>query len=322
MRVSSSTSARSGRRPVQRVRRLPGQAGSRRRCARHRPEDFVVRAARARRIWGRLRFAGAHGLAGSADCRGRPRQAQHVGHSQGISPAGRAAMDRAARQAAVSCARKASINIVRVTDEGRRLLAGELTPTLLVPAKAGRAAAAAADRFVGRRRPRTVRCAAAVAARRSDQPRQCRRTSCSATRRCATWRGGGRRRSSGCWTCMASASRRRPTSAQQFVECIVGYCSQHGLTMDVAAGHSVASGRQRRRRRRRRPRCKSFPLFDEGLSVEEVARAARPRDVDDVRLSRSVHPASHAWSIRCRGSRRASSKQIAAAVAAERVRSG
>ena len=93
-------------RTVQCVRCLPRQARGDGRCARHRPKDSVVRAACARELRRRLRFAGAHRLARPANRRGRPRPTQHLGPSQRFPQAASAAMDRAARRP-------------RLSDEGR-----------------------------------------------------------------------------------------------------------------------------------------------------------------------------------------------------------
>jgi ATP-dependent DNA helicase RecQ len=159
-------------------------------------------------------------------------------------------------------------HLVRVTDSGRRLLAGEVAPTLLRPAKeqAALSRAAMLDSWEG------------VDQGLFDALRQLRRE--EATRRAvpayivfsdATLRDMARRRPSIIERLLDVHGVGQQKSAdfgRQFVEFIVSYCRQHDVPMDVspqpqsapAISAPPASAVQ------------SFPLFDEGLSVEETSR--------------------------------------------------
>jgi ATP-dependent DNA helicase RecQ len=158
-------------------------------------------------------------------------------------------------------------NIVRVTDDGRRLLAGESTPTLLRPTKeAGKTrSGAAADSWDG------------VDRELFDSLRQLRRE--VATERAvpayivfsdATLRDMARRRPSTLeqfLTVNGVGQKKAADGGQQFVAHIAGYCQQNGIAMDVDAeppGREVAATLSA-------GAAKSFPLFDEGLSIEQVA---------------------------------------------------
>jgi ATP-dependent DNA helicase RecQ len=164
--------------------------------------------------------------------------------------------------------------VVQVTEEGRRLLAGEVTPTLLMPPKAGKteSAAAAADSWEG------------VDQGLFDSLRQLRREE-------AVRRGVPAYIVFGDAT-LRDMARRRPTTlarmldvhgvgqqkladfGEHFLVHIKEFCEAHDLSTDVdtprvmrtaSATPSAAAVR-------------AFPLFDEGLGVEEVAQ----------RLSRAV----------------------------------
>jgi ATP-dependent DNA helicase RecQ len=169
-------------------------------------------------------------------------------------------------------------HVVQVTAEGRRLLAGELTPTLLVPAGKGakpQAAGAAADSWEG------------VDEGLFDSLRQLRREE-AAERGVPAYIVFGD-------ASLRDMARRRPSTIERmldvhgvgrqkladfgehFVAHIVEYCQAHDVEMDAQvattkrAASSVPSAAA----------VKSFPLFDEGLKVEEVA----------ARLSRAVSTA-------------------------------
>jgi ATP-dependent DNA helicase RecQ len=165
-------------------------------------------------------------------------------------------------------------HVVQVTEEGRRLLAGELTPTLLVPAKAGKAATAgaSADSWEG------------VDQGLFDSLRKLRRE--EALRRGvpayivfgdATLRDLARRRPSTMERMLDVHGVGRQKLAdfgEHFVAHIVAYCEARDLKMDVGPAPT-------KRAVTTAPTAaavKSFPLFDEGLAVEEVAE----------RLSRAV----------------------------------
>jgi len=168
-------------------------------------------------------------------------------------------------------AKEGEYNLVRVTDEGRTLLAGEITPTLLVPAKTKRAssAAAEADSWEG------------VDHGLFDALRELRRE--EAVRRSvpayivfgdATLRDMARRRPSTVSRMLdvhGVGQQKLADFGERFVSCIVDYCERKGLTMDAAAQklrvHDVKA-----------PAVpppaaiKSFAMFDEGMSVEEAAK--------------------------------------------------
>jgi ATP-dependent DNA helicase RecQ len=164
-------------------------------------------------------------------------------------------------------AKEGEYNLVRVTPEGRRLLAGETIPTLLMPSKAARAtsAAAEADSWEG------------VDHGLFDALRQLRRE--EALRRAvpayivfsdATLRDMARKRPSAVEALLDVHGVGRQKSAdfgEQFVACIVEYCQQHGVRMDVRL---TAAPRQAPTTPSAAA-IKSFPLFDEGLGIEEVS---------------------------------------------------
>ena len=159
-------------------------------------------------------------------------------------------------------------HLVQVTDTGRELLSGQVKPTLLRPAKDNRASSSALeDSWDG------------VDRELFDKLRQLRRTE-------ATSRGVP------AYIVFSDATLRdmarlRPTSLEQFLKvngvgqkkaadfgqhfvgCITGYCRQHDVAMDVRPATVP---------RRSPPTAlsasavQSFPLFDEGLNVEEVAQ--------------------------------------------------
>jgi ATP-dependent DNA helicase RecQ len=160
---------------------------------------------------------------------------------------------------------------VRVTEKGRRLLAGESMPTLLVPAKSGRGAASAVDHdsWDG------------VDHGLFDALRLLRREEAIAREVPAYIVFGD--------TTLRDMARRRPSTVarlldvhgvgqqeaanfgQQFVECIVGYCSQQGLERDVQPA-AVMPNRPAATAIPPAAAVKAFPLFDEALSVSEVAK--------------------------------------------------
>jgi ATP-dependent DNA helicase RecQ len=164
-------------------------------------------------------------------------------------------------------------NIVRVTEAGRRLLAGEVTPTLLVPAKAaGRAAAAAADEdsWEGvdhglfdalrqlRREEAVGRGVPAYIVFGDRTLRDLARRRPSTVERMLDVHGVGRQKAA--------------DFGQQFVECIVGYCGQHALAMDVRPAVNATKKPASAPAIPPAAAVKAFPLFDEGLSVEDVAQ--------------------------------------------------
>jgi ATP-dependent DNA helicase RecQ len=170
-------------------------------------------------------------------------------------------------------AKEGEYNTVRVTEKGRRLLAGELTPTLLVPAKAaGRAAAAAVDEdsWEGvdhglfdalrqlRREEAVSRAVPAYIVFGDRTLRDLARRRPSTVERMLDVHGVGRQKAA--------------DFGQQVVECIVAYCSQHALTMDVSPAVRVTKQADDAPWIPPAAALKAFPLFDEGLGVEEVAQ--------------------------------------------------
>jgi ATP-dependent DNA helicase RecQ len=170
-------------------------------------------------------------------------------------------------------AKEGEYNLVRVTEKGRRLLAGELTPTLLEPVKSGKPAVAAEgdeDSWEGvdhgmfdalrqlRREEAVNRAVPAYIVFGDRTLRDLARRRPSTVERMLDVHGIGRQKAA--------------DFGQQFVECIVGYCSQNGLSMDVQP--DAASRKRPASASASAPPAaaiKSFPLFDERLTVEEVA---------------------------------------------------
>jgi ATP-dependent DNA helicase RecQ len=164
-------------------------------------------------------------------------------------------------------AKDGEFNLVRVTQEGRRLLASEVAPTLLVPSKSGRSksAAAEADSWEG------------VDHGLFDALRQLRRQ--EALRRQVpayivfsdtTLRDMARKRPSSVDAMLDVHGVGRQKSAdfgEHFVAHIVEYCEANGLSMDVG---SATARRQASAGPPSAAAIRAFPLFDEGLSVEEV----------------------------------------------------
>jgi ATP-dependent DNA helicase RecQ len=165
-------------------------------------------------------------------------------------------------------AKEGEYSLVRVMDKGRKLLAGEIQPTLLMPSKTSRATSAVADHESWE----------GVDHGLFDALRQVRRE--EALRRSvpayivfgdATLRDMARRRPSTVEAMLNVHGVGRQKSADfgaQFAECIVRYCREHGISTDVGAP-AVPS----RKATAALPAAavKSFSLFDERLSVDEVA---------------------------------------------------
>jgi len=157
---------------------------------------------------------------------------------------------------------------ISVTDDGRNLLRGECAPTLLQPAKTSRSQSreTSADSWEG------------VDRELFDTLRQLRRE-VAGERGVpayivfgdATLREMARQRPStlaGMLEVRGIGQQKLTDFGQQFLDSITAYCHEHGLAMDVAAKPAA----------RRAPAApppasavQSFALFDEGLSVDEVA---------------------------------------------------
>jgi len=160
-------------------------------------------------------------------------------------------------------------NTLQITPNGRQLLAGQATPKLLQPAQqAGGAQIATADSWDG------------VDQGLFDSLRQLRRDA-AASRRVpayivfgdATLRDMARRRPTTIEALMSVQGVGRKKAAdfgQQFLDHIATYCSQHRIDVDVrqavppamARSGSIAPSAGA---------IESFALFDEGLSIEQVA---------------------------------------------------
>jgi ATP-dependent DNA helicase RecQ len=159
-------------------------------------------------------------------------------------------------------------HLVRVTEAGRQLLAGQAAPTLLRPAKELAAAAKTArlDSWEGvdqglfdalrqlRREEATHRGVPAYIVFSDATLRDMARRRPSSVERMLEVHGVGQQK---------SADFGRP-----FVDCVVDYCERNNIGMDVQPETSS----------RQPPQVpsagavQSFPLFQEGLSVEEAAR--------------------------------------------------
>jgi ATP-dependent DNA helicase RecQ len=157
--------------------------------------------------------------------------------------------------------------IVRVTEEGRRLLAGEATPTLTKPAKqiSAQMPTSVLDSWEG------------VDRGLFDALRQLRREE-AVSRGVpsyivfgdATLRDMARRRPSLIERLLevhGVGQKKAADFGQQFVACIANYCGQHGIALDVQPEATT-------RQPTSTPSASaalSFPLFDEDLSIEQVA---------------------------------------------------
>jgi ATP-dependent DNA helicase RecQ len=161
---------------------------------------------------------------------------------------------------------------VRVTDTGRELLRGEVTPQLLRPAKAGgsKSKSALADSWEG------------VDQGLFDALRQLRRE--EAVRRSvpayivfgdATLRDLARRRPSTIDRMLdvhGVGKQKLADFGEQFVGAIVGYCEHKGVEMDVAVTGAAQTERPAVSAAPSAAAVKSFPLFDERLAVDEAAK--------------------------------------------------
>ena len=163
----------------------------------------------------------------------------------------------------------AEYSTLRVTDQGRQLLAGEAAPTLLQPARDQRArTSASSDSWEG------------VDQALFDSLRQLRRD--EATERGvpayivfsdATLRDMARRRPSNVDSFLevnGVGQQKAANFGEQFVGHIVSHCRQYDVAMDVSAAH-VAPVAQRSPSAPSASAVQAFPLFDEGLSVEQAA---------------------------------------------------
>jgi ATP-dependent DNA helicase RecQ len=163
--------------------------------------------------------------------------------------------------------RDSEFHVVRVTGHGRQLLAGQLSPTLMMPMKETRAQTpiSVLDSWEGVDQPLF------------DALRQLRREE-SIGRGVpayivfsdATLRDMARRRPSTVERLLdvhGVGQQKAADFGQRFVACILAHCQQHGVTMDTQPEQST----------RELPSIpsanavQSFALFDEGRSVEEVA---------------------------------------------------
>jgi ATP-dependent DNA helicase RecQ len=166
--------------------------------------------------------------------------------------------------------------IVRVTDEGRRLLAGTVTPTLTKPPKqlSAQTPASVVDSWEG------------VDRGLFDALRQLRREE-AARRSVPSYIVFGD-------AALRDMARRRPSTLErfldvhgvgqkkagdfgtQFIACITTYCREHGVAMDIQPPQNPASNQAESTMSVNA--IEAFPLFDERLSIDQVAQ----------RLSRAV----------------------------------
>jgi ATP-dependent DNA helicase RecQ len=157
---------------------------------------------------------------------------------------------------------------VAVTSEGRRLLRGECSPTLLRPSKAARSRGreTAADSWDGVDRDLfdTLRGLRREVAGERGVPAYIVFGD-------ATLREMSRQRPStlpGMLEVRGIGQQKLTDFGQRFLDCITSHCREHGLEMDVdakpVATRPVASPPPA-------SAVQSFALFDEGLSVEQVA---------------------------------------------------
>ncbi len=160
-------------------------------------------------------------------------------------------------------------NIVHVTVEGRRLLRGDCEPTLLQPTRQGRAQSSASfvDSWDG------------VDRELFDALRQLRRE--VADKRGvpayivfgdATLRDMARQRpstSSALLEIRGVGQKKLADVGQPFLDCITSYCEASELNMDAAP--QAAAPRPAPPSTPSASAVQSFPLFDEGLTVEQAA---------------------------------------------------
>jgi ATP-dependent DNA helicase RecQ len=169
--------------------------------------------------------------------------------------------------------KEGEFHTVRVTDNGRRLLRGELSPTLLRPAKQGRATTSATfvDSWEG------------VDRELFDALRQLRRE-VAAERGVpayivfgdATLRDMARQRPStlpGLLDVRGVGQKKLADVGHPFLKCIVAHCREHELETDIAprvVPPQPASGPALETPSA--SALQAFPLIDEGLGVEQVAQ--------------------------------------------------
>jgi ATP-dependent DNA helicase RecQ len=160
--------------------------------------------------------------------------------------------------------------VVRVTEAGRRLLAGEATPVLTKPPIeiSVQTPTSVLDSWEGvdrglfdalgqlRREEALLRGVPSYIVFSDASLRDMARRRPSTVERFLEVHGVGQKKSA--------------DFGEQFVSCITTYCRQHGIGIDVPPEPAEVTSRQT-------PlalstsRVQAFPLFDEGLSVEQVA---------------------------------------------------
>jgi ATP-dependent DNA helicase RecQ len=167
--------------------------------------------------------------------------------------------------------KEGEFNIVRVTEEGRRLLRGEQTPTLLRPTKKTHAATVSSfvDSWDG------------VDRDLFDSLRQLRRD--IADQRGvpayiilgdATLRDMARLRPStlpGLLAVRGIGQQKLADLGQQLLDHVVAHCRKYNVTMDVLPPATATKPANSTPSAPTASAVQSFPLFDEGLSVEQVA---------------------------------------------------
>ncbi|HEX5470591.1 MAG TPA: RecQ family ATP-dependent DNA helicase, partial [Lacipirellulaceae bacterium] len=165
--------------------------------------------------------------------------------------------------------REGEFNLVHVTNLGRQLLAGQIIPTLLRPGKESHhsPSAASVDSWEGvdrelfdslrqlRRDEATSRSVPAYIVFSDATLRDMARQRPSSTEKLLGVRGVGEKKAA--------------DFAQQFVDHITAYCRQHDVPMDMKP--SPAAPLRESQPTLSSSSVRAFPLFDEGLTVEQVA---------------------------------------------------
>jgi ATP-dependent DNA helicase RecQ len=167
--------------------------------------------------------------------------------------------------------KEGEFNIIRVTDDGRRLLRGEVSPTLLQPAKKSRAASSTAfvDSWDGVDRDLfdSLRMFRREIANERGVPAYIILGD-------ATLRDMARQRPStlpGLLAVRGIGQQKLADIGQQFLDHVVTHCRKYNVSMDVLPPVAAPKPASSMPSAPTASAVQSFPLFDEGLSVEQVA---------------------------------------------------
>jgi ATP-dependent DNA helicase RecQ len=159
--------------------------------------------------------------------------------------------------------------IVRITEEGRRLLAGKVTPTLTKPPKqlSAQTPASVVDSWEGvdrglfdalrqlRREEAQLRAVPSYIVFGDAALRDMARRRPSSVERFLEVHGVGQKKAADFGT--------------QFVACITTYCREHGVAVDIQSPQKPASNQAELVLSANA--IQAFPLFDEKLSIDQVA---------------------------------------------------